>query len=84
MGYDDAESVWVSSFDKRDFAGCVGVCVTARVLQCLFEMLQASGGVCGPHQQMMPQPSFMVDGSFAAFDDVELEASWSQEQGGIM
>lgn len=84
MGYDDAKAVGVAAFDKRDVAGCVGVCVTARVLQCLFEIFQALGAVCGPHQQVVPEPARVALSMFAAFDDVQLEARRGQEKGSVI
>ena len=83
MGDDDAKTVGVAAFDERDFTGCVGVCVTARVLEGLFEKFQALGAVCGPHQQVVPQPARVALSTFAAFDNVQLEARRSQEKGSI-
>ncbi|GAA5189705.1 hypothetical protein GCM10023346_05050 [Arthrobacter gyeryongensis] len=84
MGYDDAKAVGVPTFDKRDLAGCVGVCVTARVLQCLFEIFQALGALRGPHQQVVSQPARVALNTFPAFDDIKLEAFRGQEKGSVI
>jgi hypothetical protein len=83
MGYHYAKAIGVTAFDKRDITCRVGVRVTACVFQRLFEIFQAAGAVCGPHQQVVSQPAWVTLSMFAAFDDVQLEALLSQEKGSI-
>lgn len=83
MGDDDTNAIGVAAFDESHSPGCVGLRVSAHFFQSLFEVSQALGGVCRPHQQVVPDSARVVLRPLATLDEVELEASGCKEEGRI-